>query len=137
MTNKKTPRWKEIQPTRRFLFFFQNFSCFEKSSFLVPRGDELNPYGQILAFFFNGAKRDGDRGDSGKVYRHGINILEIHRKRIRNFLPYFKRGVRRRRGLKQINIFKFVFKIFSYHISNFLRPGVIGVVISGRKDVGA
>src|SRR3989338_11508453 len=41
------------------------------------------------------------------------------------------------RSQKQIHIFEFVFKIFPNHVSDFLGPRIISVIISSRENVSS
>src|SRR3989344_94233 len=116
--------------------------------FVEPFTNYLNANRQLTALsseafgggwtiFFNKTAWYGKRGKTGKIYRDGINVFQIHGNRVFCFFSQFKSHIRRCRTNYYINFFKRFLEIFSYQAPYFLGFNIISVVITGGKRVSA
>ena len=104
------------------LFFFKVF------------GNQLHTDGKTR---LREATREAHPRETGKIHVDGKDIRQIHRERVVHLLPDLPGGRRRDGGQDHIALLERLFEIPPDQRPHLLPPDVVGVVVTGGKDVGA
>ncbi len=95
---------------------------------------QLHPDGQPCTIK---TRRERYPRNACQVGRQGENILQVHGKRVVDVLADAESGVGRSRCSYQVDLIEDLLEVLFDEGAHFLRLPVIGIIITGRKCIGA